>query len=169
MTERRVQMTAEQADKWQADANQYVAEEDVDAFGARSSCEMLLCELQVPPLLLHTNACTIAAIAVLRKRMLSCSFITARCVIVTTRLLNSTGAHAGAARGQDDSSHERRRSAAPCRSATDARRRRRRLVAPAGGCPLCRRLAGLTAGRHERLGCARGSAPRGHSAGRADS
>lgn len=41
-----VQMTAAQEESWASDANQYVAEEDIDAFGARSSCEMLLTELQ---------------------------------------------------------------------------------------------------------------------------
>lgn len=40
-------MTAEQEDAWSTDANCYVVDEDVDAFGARSSCEMLLSELQV--------------------------------------------------------------------------------------------------------------------------
>lgn len=41
-----MQMTAEQEEAWAADANCYVVDEDVDAFGSRSSCEMLLSELQ---------------------------------------------------------------------------------------------------------------------------
>lgn len=41
-------MSVEQEEAWAADANCYVVDEDVDAFGARSSCEMLLTELQVP-------------------------------------------------------------------------------------------------------------------------
>lgn len=40
-------MTADQEEEWSSDANCYVLDEDVDAFGARSSCEMLLSELQV--------------------------------------------------------------------------------------------------------------------------
>ena len=44
-------MTAAQEESWADDANQYVAEEDIDAFGARSSCELLLTELQVRALL----------------------------------------------------------------------------------------------------------------------
>lgn len=42
-----VQMTEGQEETWSSDANCYVVDEDVDAFGARSSCEMLLAELKV--------------------------------------------------------------------------------------------------------------------------
>lgn len=41
-------MTEGQEETWSSDANCYVVDEDVDAFGARSSCEMLLAELKVP-------------------------------------------------------------------------------------------------------------------------
>jgi hypothetical protein len=59
-----VQMTAEQEEAWSSDANCYVMDEDVDAFGARSSCEMLLSELQVPSpdasVASPTTLCTLA-------------------------------------------------------------------------------------------------------------
>ena len=44
-----VQMTAHQEAKWSTDPSLYVAEDDVDMFGARGSCAMLLSVLQVRP------------------------------------------------------------------------------------------------------------------------
>jgi hypothetical protein len=44
-----VQITEAQEDTWTSDANCFVVDEDMDAFGARSSCEMLLAELRVRP------------------------------------------------------------------------------------------------------------------------
>ena len=42
-----MQVTVDQDERWCSDATAFVAEGDIDAFGVRSACEMLLNELQV--------------------------------------------------------------------------------------------------------------------------